>query len=84
VFHLVAAAGERAALHRTRVVIPGVVELDMSSRTVQSVEDRWKSASQRQQPVSDVVEPHTHAALVGRRGAVAQQTTELTHIPPQY
>jgi len=69
--YLVAVTSKRAALHRAGVVISGMVELDVTSCGVQTVEHRRKSTSQCQQPVSDVTESHTHAALVGRRRAVA-------------
>ena len=40
-FYLISAAGKRAALHGTWVVISGMVELDMTHRRVQTVEHRW-------------------------------------------
>ena len=77
--YLVTAAGERAALHRARVVIAGVAELHTRRGRVQLVQHGRKPPPQCQKPVPGVVESHTHAALVGRCAAVMQQTADHRH-----
>ena len=74
--HLIAAASKRAAFHGARVVVAGMVELHMTCRGVQSIENGRQSATQGEQSVPGVTESHAHAALVSQWTAVPQQASE--------
>ena len=71
---LVVLSGERTTLHRARVEIFVVVELDEWFRRLDVVENRRHATSQGEQSTPVGAEPDAHAALLGMHSTVVQQT----------